>query len=236
MKGPESFIFQTVVRYTCFFINVLAVYLMLRGHNLPGGGFIAGLASAISLILLSLATGLFYFTWVSVGLSLSLGLAILIIGIPFVILFIGSVRVLSLVEGRLVEAMLGVRMPRRPIYADQHLPLMTRIKEMFVDPRSWATMLYMLAMCPLGIIYFTIVVTALSLSFGLIAGPAAYWVMPGAGLYVDFGPWDGSPGFASFVMLLIGIVGLFATLHLSKGIGYVHGHIAKHLLVKEARD
>ena len=57
MKGPESFIFQTVVRYTFFFINVLAVYLMLRGHNLPGGGFIAGLASAISLILLSLATG-----------------------------------------------------------------------------------------------------------------------------------------------------------------------------------
>lgn len=57
MRGPESFIFQTVVRFTFFLINVLAVYLMLRGHNLPGGGFIAGLASAIALILLSLATG-----------------------------------------------------------------------------------------------------------------------------------------------------------------------------------
>ncbi|MEM6886130.1 MAG: MnhB domain-containing protein, partial [Verrucomicrobiota bacterium] len=36
---------------------VFAVYLLLRGHNLPGGGFIAGLASAISVILLGLAVG-----------------------------------------------------------------------------------------------------------------------------------------------------------------------------------
>jgi iron complex outermembrane receptor protein len=42
-----------------------------------------------------------------------------IIGIPFVILFLGSVRLLSLVEGRIVETMHGERMPRRPLYADR---------------------------------------------------------------------------------------------------------------------
>jgi multicomponent Na+:H+ antiporter subunit B len=57
VKGPESYIFKTVVRLAFFLINVLAVYLLLRGHALPGGGFIAGLATAISLILLSLALG-----------------------------------------------------------------------------------------------------------------------------------------------------------------------------------
>ena len=67
-------------------------------------------------MVLALATGIFYFTWVVTGLSLSAGLAILIIGIPFVILFFGSVRILSLVEGRIVEVMLGERMPRRPLY------------------------------------------------------------------------------------------------------------------------
>ena len=69
-------------------------------------------------MLLALATGIFYFTWVVTGLSLSLGLAILIIGIPFVILFIGATRILALVEGRIVEVMLGERMPRRPLYSD----------------------------------------------------------------------------------------------------------------------
>ncbi|HWL51136.1 MAG TPA: hydrogen gas-evolving membrane-bound hydrogenase subunit E [Chthoniobacteraceae bacterium] len=39
-------------------INLLALYLLLRGHNAPGGGFIAGLCTAISLILLHLALGI----------------------------------------------------------------------------------------------------------------------------------------------------------------------------------
>ncbi|MFS8138717.1 MAG: DUF1700 domain-containing protein, partial [Thermomonas sp.] len=44
-------------------------------------------------MLLSLATGIFYFTWVVTGIAMSFSLAILIIGIPFVILYFGSVRV-----------------------------------------------------------------------------------------------------------------------------------------------
>lgn len=58
MKGPDSFIFTTVVRFAFFVINVLAIYLLLRGHNLPGGGFIGGLAAAISFVLLGLALGM----------------------------------------------------------------------------------------------------------------------------------------------------------------------------------
>ena len=58
MKGLDSYIFKTIVRYSFFVINVFAIYLLLRGHNLPGGGFIGGLASAISFLLLSLAIGI----------------------------------------------------------------------------------------------------------------------------------------------------------------------------------
>jgi len=58
MTGPQSYIFKTVARFLFFLVNVFALYLLLRGHNFPGGGFIAGLATAISLILLSLAIGL----------------------------------------------------------------------------------------------------------------------------------------------------------------------------------
>jgi multicomponent Na+:H+ antiporter subunit B len=57
MTGPDSYIFKTIVRLSFFLINVFAVYLLLRGHNLPGGGFIGGLAAAISFILLGLAIG-----------------------------------------------------------------------------------------------------------------------------------------------------------------------------------
>lgn len=58
MKAAGSYIFRSVIRFVFFLIGIFAIYLFLRGHNEPGGGFIAGLAAAISLILLSLAIGL----------------------------------------------------------------------------------------------------------------------------------------------------------------------------------
>jgi multicomponent Na+:H+ antiporter subunit B len=57
MNGPRSYLFDRLVRVVFFLVNAVALYLLLRGHNLPGGGFIAGLASAISLVLVSLALG-----------------------------------------------------------------------------------------------------------------------------------------------------------------------------------
>ena len=134
-------------------------------------------------MVLALATGIFYFTWVVTGLSLSAGLAILIIGIPFVILFFGSVRILSLVEGRIVEVMLGERMPRRPLYNARGRSILQRIGDMFTDPRSWSTLLYMLLMLPLGVIYFTIAVTLGSLSLTMLLSPLA--LLPG----VDYAVW-----------------------------------------------
>lgn len=192
--------------------------------------------TALFYMLLSLATGIVYFTVVVTGLSLSGGLAILIIGIPFVILFLGIVRLLSLVEGRLVEVMLGERMPRRPLYAERGLPLMTRIGRMFTDPRTWSTMLYMLLMLPLGIVYFTVAVTMLSVSLGLIAGfVVALAEILGIG-WLDAEWYITLPAMWELPLLLVvGVLGLFLTLHLAKLVGWLHGTLAKHLLVKTAQ-
>ena len=189
--------------------------------------------AALFYMLLSLATGIFYFTWAVTGLSLSAGLMILIIGIPFAVFFMGSVWALSLVEGRLVETMLGVRMPRRPAYVKREGGFIERIKEILTDIRTWATLLYMLLMLPLGVVYFTIAVTALSLSLGLIFAPLAYIFGDAAelaftinGVAVINHPWMIVP------MMIVGVLGIFVTLHVARGIGKLHGMMAKHLLVK----
>jgi multicomponent Na+:H+ antiporter subunit B len=57
MKMGRDPILRTVATGAFFLVNVFAVYLLLRGHNAPGGGFIGGLATAISLMLLMLAFG-----------------------------------------------------------------------------------------------------------------------------------------------------------------------------------
>lgn len=186
---------------------------------------------ALFYMLLSMATGIFYFTWVVTGVSLSLGLSILIIGIPVLILFFGSVRVLSLVEGRLVEAMLGERMPRRPLYAVSNAPLLERIRDMFIDPRTWATMLYMLLMMPLGVAYFTAVVTLLSVSLAFILSPIA--VLFEVTGWVTFGNFEFTGELYQMPFLFLGgVLLLFATMHLARAVGRLHGRLAKHMLVK----
>lgn len=184
-------------------------------------------------LLLSLATGIFYFTWAVTGLSLTAGLAVLVIGIPFAIVFFASVRLLSLVEGRLVEAMLGERMPRRPPYADRSLPLMARIKELFVDPRTWSTLVYQLLMLPLGIAYFTVAVVALSFSVATAALPIAQYYNDDTQFWWFGTPLD-LPLWSLPITLAAGVLMLVVVLHLARGIGRVHGGIAKHFLVKLA--
>lgn len=184
-------------------------------------------------MLLALGTGIFYFTWVVTGASLSLGLLVLIVGIPLLLLFLMSVRLLSLVEGRIVETLLGVRMPRRPLYTQRDKPWLTRIGELFTDPRTWTAMAYLLLMLPLGTAYFSAVVTLLVTSLGLIASPLSL-VIPTWGV-VQIDGWSvGSD--APWLLPLLAVFGvllLFATLHLARLVGRFHGWLAKHLLVRD---
>ena len=194
--------------------------------------------AALFYMLLSLATGIFYFVWAVTGVSLSLGLSILIFGLAFAVLFFGTVRVLSLVEGRIIEVMLGERMPRRPVYAERGKPFMTRIKEMFTDPRTWSTLLYMVLMLPLGIVYFTTAVTGITLSLACMVAPVAI-ALREVGIINDGGIyWDDQLFFPPIIALpftfLVGVFLLFGMLHLARGIGKFQGAIAKHLLVKSS--
>ena len=195
--------------------------------------------SALFYMLLSMATGIFYFTWTVTGVSLSLGLSILIFGIVFAVMFFGTTRVLSLVEGRIIEVMLGERMPRRPVFAERNVPLRSRIAGMFKDPRTWTTLLYFVLMLPLGIIYFTLAVTGIALSLSFIFAPIAHvgWML---GLieidwadHVRFNDTLVTPWWlADPLLFLLGIALLFGMLHLARGVGKFQGALAKALLVR----
>ncbi len=187
---------------------------------------------ALFYMLLSLATGIFYFTWVVTGASLSAGLLVLIVGIPLLLLFLMSVRLLSLVEGRIVEVLLGERMPRRPLYTQRDKPWMTRLKELFTDGRTWTAMLYLLLMHPLGAAYFTIAVTLLAVSLSLMAAPVALLLGHAGAFDVDVVNMTPDSPWLWPLCFIVGFLLLFATLHLARYIGRFHGWLAKHLLVR----
>ena len=190
--------------------------------------------TALFYMLLALVTGIFYFTVAVTGLAMSAGLSLLIIGIPFFLLFIGLTRVLSLVEGRIVEGLLGVRMPRRPLRSTHGIGLFGRIKEMLLDRRTWTTLLYMLLMLPLGIVYFTVAVTGLAAAVGGILSPIMSLLhelgMTSADVQVNGGvlPWPLTLPFA-----LLGVLLLTCLMHGARALGQLHGSVARALLLSQ---
>lgn len=205
-----------------------------------GTGFFGAIADpraygALLYMLLSMATGIFYFVWVVTGFSLSLGLFVLIIGIPFALLFVASVRVLAHIEGRIVESLLGVRMPRRiPSAPDGSLTFGARIKAMLTDLRTWTAMFYMVIQLALGIAYFVISVVGLALSGILIGAPVIQYGLKKDVLFINEPQLDAffNTPLGLALMVPVGLLLILVLLNLARGIGFMHGRYAEHMLVR----
>jgi hypothetical protein len=189
--------------------------------------------TSLFFMLLSLATGIVYFTIAVAGISVSLSLALLIVGIPFFLAFVGIVRVISLGEGRLIEAMTGERMPRRPVHPGPKLGLWASIAAMLSDSRTWTTLAYFILMLPLGIIYFVIAVVGLALGLGfLVAIPVA--VLHGFDVIgASIEPAWIATAPALLVVGGLGLIVLTTLMHSARGLGRMHAQLAKRFLVTQ---
>jgi hypothetical protein len=187
---------------------------------------------ALLYMLIAFVTGIFYFTWAVTGISVSLSLVIFIFGLPLALLFLLSVRGLALLEGRLVEALLGVRMPRRPLFSHQGMKWFDRLKALLTDKATWLMLVYMFIQFVLGTAYFVLVVTVLSISLSFIAIPLLQeYVHQGIvemkGIRYILPVWT-YPLFA-----LTGILLWTIFMNIVRGIGQLHGRFAKWMLVAE---
>jgi hypothetical protein len=177
-------------------------------------------------------TGIFYFTWAVTGVSVSVVFLIFIFGFPLALLFLLSIRGLALLEGRLVEALLGVRMPRRPLFSHEGMRWLERLKALLVDRLTWMMLLFMLAQFVLGTVYFILIVTTLSFSFAFLAIPVFQEVLHiGAMVIGDtriyFPTW-------TYPLWAVGGILLWTVfMNIARGIGQLHGKFAKWMLVGE---
>ncbi len=53
----NSLILRTTARFLLPILLLFAVFLFLRGHDEPGGGFVAGLVAATGIVLVAIASG-----------------------------------------------------------------------------------------------------------------------------------------------------------------------------------
>jgi hypothetical protein len=193
---------------------------------------------ALVYMILSLATGVTYFTIVVTGVTTAGSMLVLIVGVPLFLLVLGMVRAMALFEGKLVEGLLGTRMPRRERAAPPNMNLIQRMVFWVKDGRTWASMAYMILMLPLGIVYFTVAVTGLSAGLWGIASVGWGW-------FGRFGGWDyvsegvtyhwALPAWGIPLAMIGGVIVLVGMMHLIRAIGRLHAAFAKSMLVRLAK-
>ncbi len=185
--------------------------------------------AALLYMILSLATGIVYFTWAVTGFSVSASLIVLIIGVPLAWLFFLSFRALAFVEGRIVEALLGARMPRRAIFISKGEGWWGSIKGIFSTGSTWSSFIYLILMLPLGVLYFTVFITLTAISLSMTADPILELIFK-VPVFDIPEPWFTPIWLMPFVVIA-GVILFLSTLHLAKVTGKLHGKLARAMLV-----
>jgi len=182
-------------------------------------------------MLFGLVTGSFYGLWTLAGVSFSLLSLILIIGLPVTGLFLLSIRGIALMEGRIVEALLGVRMPRKPLFVQEGLSWKGRLKALVTESQTWKSLAYLLFQFPLGALYTCVTFVFFGFSLKMVLYPFWYHVLerPLITITEPFFP----PAWLVPFVCLAGFLLLPMTLHFTKWVGRWHGLYAKAMLVRK---
>jgi len=186
---------------------------------------------AFSYMLLALFTGIIFGGWTLLGGLISACSLLFIIGLPIFGLFLLSIRGIALLEGRIVEALLGIRMPRKPLFLDRSLGWADKFKALVTDAYSWKSFLYAVLLFPLGIVYYGVFGLLFVLSLSFITSPVLELVFH---IPLDlFGDNVFTPVWFLPVVCIAGFFLLPLTFHFAKFIGKIHGRFAKSMLVRK---
>ena len=184
-------------------------------------------------LLLVLPIGIGYFAWIAMVGFTSLTLSLLVIGLPLLFIFLSSMPFFAFLEGRLIEMLLGQRMPRRPHYQRNTDHWKARLSHTLKSRKHWTTVGYLLLQLPLGCIYFACITIPFVMSIAIflspIVDPLLHWLNP-IRYQIDI-DWYWFP-----LAMPGGLIGLMITLFSAKALGYLHARLARYLLVSKMVD
>jgi Putative sensor len=197
-------------------------------------------------LLLSFCTGVLYFTWVVTGFSLCFGLSFVFIGLLLALPYLMSLRFLAYADGRLIEGLVGTRMPRRVAPLPERKGWWNHFKGLLGESYTWKSFFYLLLHMPMGIFSFVLLTVCLSVALSFILAPLTHWI---AGMPIEFqgvslkglhlmwslddpsAPIYMPSNMALALMLSAGVLFLVASLHLALALGRFMGWLARQVLL-----
>lgn len=175
--------------------------------------------------------GIVFGLWAIFGGVFALLMLMFIFGLPFTGFYLLSMRGIALIEGRIVEDLLGVRMPRKPLFVKWDQSWSEKFKSLLTESHTWKSFLYFVLMFPLGLFYCLVILLLFLTSISFIASPLMELVFH---LPLElFGYEAYTPVWFLPVVVVAGIVLLPSILHMAKLFGKLHGRFAKTMLVRK---
>lgn len=184
-------------------------------------------------LLLMFPLGIIYFTIVVTGFSLALGLLFIIIGIFVGIIFLVFVRGISIVHISFASALLGFELPPKTEAQVGGNGLLDKLKRILTDGKTYTSMVYMFIELPLGIIYFTLIITFLSISISFTATPFLWFLFEEEGIFILDNDWFWDLDFGETLLLVfVGVFFFFITLHMANLFAKAEEFLCKNLLAR----
>ena len=171
---------------------------------------------------LAFPLGLFYFVFLTVGLSLGVSLVVVWVGIPILLVVVGAWWLFGAFERAQAEYLLGFAVAPSPRSWETHDGIWAKLKGHFVSAATWKDLIYLFFKLPLGIVSFTLSVTAVATTTALLAMPL-FWYF---GIPVINGTWV-PPLWAAVVAVPAGVLAFFVWLHALNGWAWVCGKWAQ---------
>jgi signal transduction histidine kinase len=165
-------------------------------------------------------------------LSLGFGLLIIWIGLPILMAAVASVKWFARGERRRASWVLGERIPS--LYLPPHRPgILGYLHTAIGDTAIWKDLLWLLVLLPLlGLVFFTVQVTAWATALGIILLPLWYWPIPEG---VDFGLLNVDTLPEAFAMIPVGLVAFALCVPLTRAMALGLGSTARSLLAPSER-
>jgi signal transduction histidine kinase len=205
------------------------------------GAFLGQLMRDSGYLLLSLPMGILTFTVAVAGWGTAISSLLTFIGVPIAVLTIAAMRGLSRIERRRAAVVLrepvpehyAVRLPfRREDWSRLHI-IWSWFKGLFQDRQMYRDLAYGLLLLPIGVVSFTVLTVAVTMTVGFITFPTWWWALPDGW---DTGLWHIDTWADAGILAGAGLVLLPIAALLVRGTSVVTANIACGLLTPTRRE
>jgi hypothetical protein len=183
---------------------------------------------ALVYVQLGFPLGLAWFVGLTVGFAAGVPLTIVWVGFLLLALTLAGAWLAEGLERRLAMLLLGARVPeRRAAPAAARGTVRGWAKSVFFGPALWKGLAFLALRFPLGLVGWVVSIVSLAVSTAFLLLPIA--IATGHG-HVDPWFWRIDTPLDALPLSLLGLLGLIATFHLHRGMGWLWARTAEWLL------